>query len=143
MGPERLWLISIRLHRRGWGRAARLVKAANALVYSNALPPEARVADDIDLWHHGLGVVIHPDTTIGRGVRIAHGVTIAAGAGHSNSGLGVVIEDNVSIGAGACIVPKAGFGLTLGKGSTVGANAVITRDLAPGAVAVGGRTTIL
>jgi serine O-acetyltransferase len=117
------------------------MKALNAFVYSNALPPEAEVGSDIDLWHHALGVVVHPDTKIGSGVRIAHGVTIAAGAGHANSGLGVIIEDNVSIGAGACIIPKAGYGLTLGEGCTIGANAVITKDVAPGSISVGMQST--
>jgi serine O-acetyltransferase len=51
--------------------------------------------------------------------------------------VGVVIEDGVTIGAGACIIPKEGFGLTLGKGCVVGANAVVTKDVPPGAVAVG------
>jgi serine O-acetyltransferase len=135
--PERIWLASIRMHRKGWRRLARVLKAINAFVYSTALPPEADVADDVTLWHHGLGVVIHPDTKIGRRVRIAHGVTIAAGAGHSGSGLGVVIEDGVSIGTGACIIPKEGFGLTLGEGCKIGANAVVTRDVPPHCVAIG------
>jgi serine O-acetyltransferase len=137
MTPERIWLTSIRMHRKGWHRPARVLKAINAFVYSTALPPEADVADDVALWHHGLGVVIHPDTKIGWGVQIAHGVTIGAGAGHSGSGLGVVIEDGASIGAGACIIPKEGFGLTLGEGCIVGANAVVTKDVPPYGVATG------
>lgn len=137
MSPERIWLLSIRLHRKGHPRLARALKAINAVVYSTALPPEADVADDVNLWHHGLGVVIHPDTTIGRRVQIAHGVTIAAGAPHSNSGLGVVIEDDVIIGAGACIIPKEGSGLTLGRGAVVGTNAVVTKDVPANGVAVG------
>jgi serine O-acetyltransferase len=137
MSPERIWLLSIRLHERGWWRSARTLKAVNGLIYSTALPPEADVANDVSLWHNGLSVVIHPDTKIGRGVRIAHGVTIGAGAGHANSGLGVVIEDGVTIGAGACIIPREGYGLNLGEGCTVGANAVVTRDVPPFTVAVG------
>jgi serine O-acetyltransferase len=137
MTPERIWLTSIQVHRKGMHRTARVLKAINAIVYSTSLPPEAVVGDDIYLWHHGLGLVIHPDTKIGRGVHIAHGVTIAAGAPHADSGLGVVVEDGVTIGAGACIIPKEGFGLTLGKGCVIGANAVVTRDVPPFAVAVG------
>lgn len=137
MKPERIWLASIRMHRRGRHRVARVLKAVNALVYSTALPPEADVADDVTLWHHGLGVVIHPDTTIGRGVEIAQGVTIAAGSAEPGAGLGVTVEDGVTIGAGACIIPKEGFGLTLGRGCVVGANAVVTKDVPAGSVAVG------
>lgn len=51
--------------------------------------------------------------------------------------MGVVVEDGVTIGAGACIIPKEGYGLTLGRGCVVGANAVVTKDVPPGAVAVG------
>jgi serine O-acetyltransferase len=137
MTPERIWLASVALHRKGWCRLARVLKAVNALVYSTALPPEAEVVSDVYLWHHGLGVVIHPDTKIGRGVHIAHGVTIAAGAERAGSGLGVVVEDGVTIGAGACIIPKEGSGLILGQGCVVGANAVVTKDVPPHAVAVG------
>lgn len=137
MTPERIWLASIRLHNAGRYRLARILKAVNAFMYSTALPPEAEVADDVRLWHHGLAVVIHPDTKIGSGVEIAHGVTIAAGAGHAGSGLGVTVEDGVSIGAGACIIPKEGQGLTLGEGCIVGANAVVTKDVPARTVAVG------
>lgn len=137
MNPEKIWLTSIALHRRGWRRTARVLKAINAVVYSTALPPEADVAPDVCLWHHGLAVVIHPDTVIGRRVTIAHGVTIAAGAPHANSGMGVTIGTDVTIGAGACIIPKEGYGLTLGDGCVVGANAVVTKDVPAGAVAVG------
>lgn len=45
----------------------------------------------------------------------------------------IVIEDNVWIGAGAIILP----GVTLGRGSIVGAGAIVTRDVAAGDVVVG------
>ena len=137
MSPERLWLLSIRLHRLGWRRVARVFKALNALIYSNALPPEATVADDVLLWHHGLGVVIHPDTTIGRRVQIAHHVTIGAGSGAIGTPYGVVIEDDVIVATGAVIAPRPNTKLTIGAGSVVGANAVVLSDVPPGATVVG------
>lgn len=45
----------------------------------------------------------------------------------------VIIEDNVWIGEHACIMP----GVTIGKGSIIGANAVVTHDGPPYSVAVG------
>ena len=137
MTPERLWLLSTRLHRTGWRRSARALKAVNALVYSNALPPEATVAADIRLWHNGLGVVIHPDTTIGRGVQIAHHVTIGAGTAATGTPFGVIVEDDAIIATGACIAPKHGTVLVVGAGSRIGANAVITKDVPAGATVVG------
>lgn len=51
----------------------------------------------------------------------------------------VVIEDDVWIGAHAAILP----GVTVGRGAVVGAGAVVTHDVAPGAVVTGvpGRQT--
>jgi acetyltransferase-like isoleucine patch superfamily enzyme len=46
---------------------------------------------------------------------------------------GIIIEDDVWIGAGAKIID----GVRIGKGSVIGAGAVVTRDIAPYSVAVG------
>jgi acetyltransferase-like isoleucine patch superfamily enzyme len=46
---------------------------------------------------------------------------------------GAVVEDRVKIGAGAVILP----GVRLGKNCLVGAGAVVTRDVEPGAVVAG------
>ena len=47
--------------------------------------------------------------------------------------LPVRIEDNVWIGGGAIILP----GVTIGRGSTIGAGSVVTRSIPAGCVAVG------
>lgn len=143
MGPERLWYLSSALHRRGFRRLARGVKAINALVYSNALPPEASVGDGIRLWHRGLGVVIHPDTTIGRNVQIAQHVTVGAGSPNTGTPYGVIIGDGVIVATGAVIAPKAGVTLRIGAGSKIGANAVVTKDVPPGCTVVGGASRVL
>lgn len=136
--PENLWLLSTKLHKRGWVRLARGLKAINALVYSAALPPEAQIQDDIRLWHNGLGVVIHPDTKVGNGVQIAHHVTIGAGSPFKGTPYGVVVEDGVTIATGAVIAPRPGSRLTVGAGSIIGANVVVTKDVPPFTTVVGG-----
>ncbi|WP_238840511.1 serine O-acetyltransferase [Prescottella equi] len=143
MTPEQLWYWSSALHRRGLRRMARGVKAVNALIYSNALPPEASVGEGIRLWHNGLGVVVHPDTVIGRDVQIAQHVTIGAGSPNVGTPYGVVIEDKAIIATGAVIAPKAGTRLRIGAGSRIGANAVVTKDVPPGCTVVGGASRVL
>ena len=79
---------------------------------------------DVRLDHWALGVVVHPNVTVGRNVRIFHGVTIA-GETWIGSPQRVVIEDGVLIGMGASIVPKINCGLRIGAGACVGAGAVV------------------
>ena len=94
------------------------------------LPYEADVAEDIYFAHYALCIVIHPNVKIGRGVRIYHGVTIAAetwiGSPHR-----VVIGDNVMIGVGAIIMGNNRESLHIGDGACIGAGAVVTRDVEP------------
>lgn len=49
------------------------------------------------------------------------------------NGRGIVIEDGAWIGAGACVLD----GVRIGRGSVVGANAVVTRDVPDHTLAVG------
>ena len=79
---------------------------------------------------HPLGIVIHSAAQIGEKVVIGHQVTIG--------GRGLVvaaphIEDGVYIGAGAKILGP----LRIGRGATVGANAVVTKDIPAGKTVVG------
>ena len=115
---------------------ARMVKALNFSVNGCLLPVEATVGRRLRLEHHGLGVVIHPNCTIGDDVQIWHGVTIAAetrpGSPHR-----VIIGDQVMLGAGCVVVARKDTGLTISAGARVGANAVVTRDVDAGAVVIG------
>ena len=47
--------------------------------------------------------------------------------------VGPRIEDDATVGAGACLLP----GVVIGRGAMVGANAVVTRDVAPFDVVMG------
>ena len=81
---------------------------------------------------HGMGVVIGETAEIGDDCTLYHGVTLGGtswhkGKRHPTLGKGVVI------GAGAKILGP----ITLGEGSKVGSNAVVVKDIPPGATAVG------
>jgi len=64
---------------------------------------------------HPYGIIIDQESRIGSRVTVMNHVTISA----------AVVEDNVVIGPGARIIGP----LTIGRGATIGANAVVTEDV--------------
>lgn len=136
MNSVTLWRWSRAAYRRKIPLVPRLLKAVIFLVYHAVLPCEATVGKDLMLDHYGLGVVIHPNVTIGDRVRVYHGVTLAAETwvGSENR---IFIGDDVVIGAGAIIVARTNTSLRIGNGARIGAGAVVTRDVAPGVTVVG------
>jgi serine O-acetyltransferase len=79
---------------------------------------------------HPMGIVIHRGTRFGDDVVIGHQVTLG---GRDLSNAAPEIGDGVYLGAGAKILG----GVRIGRGATVGANAVVTKDVPPGAIVVG------
>jgi serine O-acetyltransferase len=79
---------------------------------------------------HPLGIVIHSAAAIGDDVVIGHQVTIG---GRDLTINPPKIENGVYIGAGA----KIFCGVHIGRGATVGANAVVTKDVPAGSIVVG------
>jgi serine O-acetyltransferase len=77
-------------------------------------------------YPHPLGIVISSGTKIGKNVTIFQHVTIGRQPGSEYLSL-PTIEDDVVIYAGAVIAGK----ITIGKRAVIGANAVVTRDIAP------------
>jgi serine O-acetyltransferase len=135
MSPERLWLLSIALRRRGHRRLAIAVKTLNSVLFHNSLAPGAEVSPDVTLGHHGFGVMIHSNVVIGRRVKIWHNVTIAVrsrSAWRSERGM-IVIEDDVRLGAGAIVMSPREGSLTIGRGARIGAGAIVSQDVPAGA----------
>jgi len=83
------------------------------------------------LMPHPYGIVIHRNAVIGSRVTVMHQVTI--GAKHPAEASAPLIEDNVYIGAGAKILGA----VRVGRGATVGANAVVTLDVPSHCTVVG------
>lgn len=134
--PELLWALSRSLHQRGWCFLARGVKTVNWFLHKCLLPAEAVVGEGVVLEHYALGIVLHPQVTIGKGCRIYHHVTLAAespiGSEHR-----IIVGDGVTVGAHSVVVARANTTLCLGDGSTLGAGSVLTRDLPPGEIWAG------
>jgi serine O-acetyltransferase len=135
MSPERLWRISAALRRRGFKRAALLVKKINSVIYHNSLAPGVQFSPDIRFGHHGFGTMIHANVVIGQRVKIWHNVTLAvrSSTGTPNK---IIIEDDVVIGASAVVVAPYESSVRIGRGARIGAGAVVTKDVPAGATVV-------
>lgn len=82
------------------------------------------------LLPHPYGITIHANAQIGQGCIIYQNVTIGSSGG---SGLPPVLEDDVVVGANAVIIGA----IVVGRGSTVGAGAVVITDVPPRSTVVG------
>jgi serine O-acetyltransferase len=140
--PERLWLLSIALRKRGLRPLAVFVKNLNSALYHNSLPIGSEVSPDIRFNHHGFGTVIHSNVVIGRRVRIHHNVTIAMRAG-AKSPYRIYIEDDVMIGANAVVISPHRADLRIGRGARIGAGAVVNADVPPGHSVVNAPATLI
>lgn len=92
---------------------------------------------------HGWGLVVHSGASIGRNVTLFHGVTLGRRDRIARDGSRIigypVIEDEVWIGPHAVIVG----GVTIGRGSRIGAGAVVTEDVPPFSVVTGNPSVIV
>ncbi|WP_083336586.1 serine O-acetyltransferase EpsC [Microbacterium sp. UBA1612] len=81
---------------------------------------------------HGMGVVVGETAEVGDDVMLYHGVTL--GGRQRNGGKRhPTLEDGVAVGAGAKILGP----ITIGAGSVVGANAVVTKSAPADSILVG------
>ena len=113
--------------------AGTLVVANGAFIHGIEIHPGATIGKNLFI-DHGMGVVIGETATIGDNCTIYHGVTLG-GKGHGPA-CGKRHPDlcnNVMVGSGAQILGP----ITLGDGSSVGANSVVTKDVPPGVTVVG------
>jgi len=75
------------------------------------------------LMPYPFGIVIERGTRIGSRVTIMHQVTIARS--HPSDAEGPILEDNVYVGPGAKVIGP----VRIGRGATIGPNAVVTEDV--------------
>jgi serine O-acetyltransferase len=132
----RLWRCSTGLHRRGFRRWGRLVQRLNGFVHHNDLGAGAVLGRGVSLGHRGLGVVVHDNVVLGDGVHLWHNVTLAVRA-RPGSEHRIVVGDDVTVGAGAVLIAPRHGSLHIGHAARIGANAVVTRDVAAATTVVG------
>ncbi len=122
---HRLWL------RPGLQLPARLVSQAVRWFTGVEIHPGATIGRRLFI-DHAMGVVIGETAEVGDDVMLYHGVTLG-GRSLERVKRHPTLEDGVTVGAGARILGP----ITVGRGAQIGANAVVVKDVPPGAVVVG------
>lgn len=137
--PARSLLASIRAYQRvryskhPWHFLVRKNAVLRHRIWSAAtgadIPLRSKIAGGL-LLPHPNGVVIHPDSEIGPNCLLFQQVTLGTVQGDA----GVPhLGGNVVVGAGAKLLG----GIRIGDHALIGANAVVLRDVPPGATAAG------
>lgn len=123
-GAHALWSAGLRT-------LARCVSNFSRWITGIEIHPGAQIGRRVFI-DHGMGVVIGETAEIGSDVMMYHGVTLG-GVSSERGKRHPTIEDGVVIGAGAKVLGA----IRIGKGSRIGANAVVVKDVAPERVVVG------
>ena len=103
---------------------AKIIAYISRMITGIEIHPAAKIGKNLFI-DHGLGVVIGETSIIGNNVLIYHGVTLG-GTSLKKGKRHPTINDDAIIGAGAKILGP----IIVGKQSRVGANAVVTRNVA-------------
>jgi serine O-acetyltransferase len=93
--------------------------------------PAARIGRRVVI-DHGMGIVIGETAEVGDDVLMYHGVTLG-GTGFTREKRHPTIGNKVLLGANATVLGP----VQVGDGAKVGAGAVVTKPVPPGAIAVG------
>lgn len=110
---------------------ARLISAFSRWMTGIEIHPGATIGRRFFI-DHGMGVVIGETAEIGDDVTLYHGVTLG-GTTWNKGKRHPTLGDGVVVGAGAKVLGP----ISLGAGSKVGSNSVVTRDVPEGATVVG------
>ncbi|NIJ08878.1 serine O-acetyltransferase [Sphingomonas vulcanisoli] len=105
-------------------------------VYGIELPYSVLLGRRVVIEHQG-GIVVHGATVIGDDCIIRQNCTLGIRRMDALADA-PILEQGVQLGAGAVVLGR----ITLGKGALIGANAVVMRDVPPGAIATGVPATV-
>lgn len=112
---------------------ARILEARLQRRYSVFISRKASIPASVE-FKHPTGIVIGEGVVIGERVKVYQNVTLGgARIGDWRSNNYPIIGDDTVIFAGAVVVGK----VVIGRNCTIGANAVVTRDVPDGHTAVG------
>ena len=117
---------------------ARIISQFSRFLTGIEIHPKAKIGKNLFI-DHGMGVVIGETSEIGDNITIYHSVTLGgiSPSIDSDSQRDVkrhpTLKDNVVVGSGAQVLGP----IVVGKNAKIGANAVVTKDVAENAVMVG------
>lgn len=123
--------VSHRLWNVGLNWLARLLSHVGRFFTGVEIHPGARIGRRVFI-DHGMGVVIGETAEIGDDCTLYHGVTLG-GTSWNQGKRHPTLAQGVVIGAGAKVLGP----IRVGEGARIGSNAVVVRDVPPGATAVG------
>lgn len=99
---------------------------------------DTEIGEGFEIFHSAHASVISPGTIIGKNVSLRQNTTIGA-KGFRGAKKSPIIEDNVTIGPNVCIIGD----IIIGKGATIGAGAVVVKDVPPYCTVVGNPARVL
>jgi serine O-acetyltransferase len=121
---HRLWCMKMR-----W--LARFVSHLSRFLTGIEIHPGAKIGRRVFI-DHGMGVVIGETAELGDDCTLYHGVTLG-GTTWNKGKRHPTLRQGVVIGAGAKVLGP----VVIGEGAKIGSNAVLVKDVPPGATAVG------
>lgn len=127
---DRVYRLASWFYQRAHAGVALAITGTWRILTGISINPAATIGPDLRVFH-GQGVHLGGEAVIGARCTIHQQVTVGGTAGGRPGQ--PCIGDDVVLGAGAKILGP----VKIGDGATVGANAVVTRDVAPGTVVVG------
>lgn len=138
-GMHALWMH--RLNHRLWKADLKLLSRILAhftrMLTGVEIHPGARIGRRVVI-DHGMGIVIGETAEVGDDVLMYHGVTLG-GTGFTREKRHPSIGNNVLLGANAIVLGP----VQVGDGAKVGAGAVVTKSVPPGAIATGNPAQIM
>jgi len=115
-----------------------LIAARCLRVFGADILPQAAIGPGLVI-KHPVGLVIGFGTRIGRNCVLMQNVTLGEKYSAGTEGRYPVLGDDVTVCAGAVVLG----GLRIGSGAVVGANSVVTRDVAEGVVVAGAPARVI